>query len=113
MVLRNMKQAEHEKHCEEQFGKAFSRVHAFLDQYATRFRGINHRRLLHHRLGVERVVAQFGEEARGPAEQHIQLDFGFVPENLVDIDDYYFPLTIEEDDEINAELERLYAGRDA
>ena len=107
-----MRQAEHEKHCEEQFGKAFSEVHSFLDQYANRFRGINHRRLLHHRMGIELIVKQFGEIARGPAEQHIELDFGFIPESWTDIDNHYFPLTIEEDNEINADLERLYNNMD-
>ena len=55
--------------------------------------------------GVELVVQKYGEEARGLAEQHIELDFGFIPENWTDIDDYYFPLNIEEDEQIQTELE--------
>ena len=103
-----MNQQQHEQACREEFGKPYSEVHEFLDRYYAEFRGINHRILLHHRLGIELAVQQFGEDARAPAEQHIRLDWGFIPNSWEDLDRHYFPLSIEEDVAIEQELMRLY-----
>ncbi len=103
-----MNQQQHEQACQEAFDAPFSEVHAFLDQYYSRFPGMNHRILLHHRLGIELVVRQFGEAARGPAEQHIRLDWGFIPESWEDLERHYFPLSLEEAANIEQELMRLY-----
>jgi hypothetical protein len=103
-----MNQDQHEKICTEAFGQPFPEIHAFLDQYYAQFPGINHRRLLHHKRGVELVILEFGEEARGPAKQHIELDWGFLPESWEELDQHYFPLSIEEDEAIELELQKLY-----
>lgn len=103
-----MTQQQHEQECLAEYGQPFSEVHIFLDQYYSRFPGINHRILLHHQRGIELVVQRFGESARGPAEQHIQLDWGFLPESWKDLADYYFPLSLDEEDFIDTELERIY-----
>lgn len=103
-----MDQKAHENACIKEFGEPYSEVHAFLDQYYVRFPGFNHRLLLHHRLGIEKVVERYGEEARAPAEQHIRLDWGFLPGSWEDLDRYYFPLSIEEGVAIEEELLKLY-----
>jgi hypothetical protein len=101
-------QEEHEKACMEKFGESFAEVHAFLDQYYAQFPGTNHRRLLHHKRGVELVVRKFGEAARGPTEQHVELDWGWLPESWEDLDQHYFPLDIEEEVAMGQELLKLY-----
>jgi len=107
-----MNQQRHEQKCLAKYGKPFAEVHRFLDQYSDLYRGFNHRYLLHHQRGVELVVQQFGEVARGPAEQHILLDWDFLPDSWEDLDKHYFPLSLEEDDLIKAEIKRLFAGDD-
>lgn len=62
------------------FGQSFSFVHKFLDHYFKEY-SIAHRMLLHHKKGVDLVVAKFGEDARQPAEQHIIEDVGIVPDD--------------------------------
>lgn len=76
-TYRSMKTSEHEKISRKLFGKPYTEVHVELDQYSNQFIGFCHRRLLHHQLGVERIVAKLGEEARAPAIQHI-IDDGMV-----------------------------------
>ena len=75
-----MMREEHARSCEAAFGEGFREVHDFLDQYAHRFPRI-HRKLYHHKKGVELIVAKFGPEARKAAERHIVEDEGFVPED--------------------------------
>ncbi len=99
---------EHKSACMEEFGQTFSELHLFLDSYAIRFRGHNHRRLLHHQLGVELCVEKFGEKARKPAEQHILIDLGFLPRNWKDMERHYFPLNEDEDAQQHSELIKLY-----
>lgn len=106
-----MKQEEHERLCSETFGKPFAEVHAYLDQYYPMFRNNNHRLLLHHQQGIELVVERFGEEARGPAEQHIELDWGFVPTSCVELEKYFFPLSNEEEALLKRELHKLYENQ--
>ena len=86
-----MKQLEHEQQTIEVFGKPWTEVHVFLDQFQPRFRGPEHRRILHHETGVNEIVRRFGEEARPVAELHIKTDWrgycgsGYVP-TLKEID---------------------------
>ena len=70
-----MKLEEHEKQSVEVFGKPWTEVHVFLDQFYPKFRGAEHRRVLHHTAGVNEVVRRFGEEARPVAELHIKEDW--------------------------------------
>lgn len=72
-----MKLEEHEKQSVEWFGKPWTEVHVFLDQFKPLFRGPEHRRILHHTAGVNEVVRRFGEEAREVAELHIKEDWRF------------------------------------
>lgn len=100
--------AQHADACIKQFGRPFYEVHHFLDRYQAEYRGYEHRRLQHHRLGVELVVKEYGEEARAPAELHIRQDTaGELPE---DWSFYGEPLLlkIEDYDKQEAELRKLY-----
>lgn len=103
---------EHERACACRFGQPHTEVHVFLDHYYREFRGNNHRLLLHHKKGVDLVVERFGEAARGPAEQHVLLDYGFVPESWEELENRFFPTSLEEEAAVAAELQKLY-GEDA
>lgn len=82
------------------FGRPYAEVHAFLDSYYDKYRGLAHRRLLHHRLGVELVARRFGEQARQAAEQHIRQDFGsLLPEDWVQCEEFVFLLNDEESEQ--------------
>lgn len=92
-----MKLEEHERVSLEHFGKKWTEVHCFLDQFFPMFRGADHRRILHTVEGVNEVVRRFGEEARPVAELHIKDDWrGYcglyeVPSiNEIDADDWLF-----------------------
>ncbi|SHJ18912.1 hypothetical protein SAMN02745165_01747 [Malonomonas rubra DSM 5091] len=102
-----MNQQQYEKACFEKFGESWPEVHRFLDQYFDLTRSMSHRVILHHRQGIELVVAVFGEAARGPAEQHIELDFGFVAESPGDLEKYYYPTTDEEDQMIQDKIKEM------
>jgi len=71
-----MYKTQHEDRCMKEFGKPFSKVHEFLDQFFPRYRNLTHRLVLHHRLGVELVGVVMGEEARLAARQHVLDDMG-------------------------------------
>ena len=86
----------HEKLCVKELDKPYTEIHVFLDSYQQKYRGFSHRRILHHRLGIEACVKQFGETARKPAELHIKQDMGFVPETWKDLENHTFPLLDEE-----------------
>ncbi len=98
---------EHEKECVRLLGRPWTEVHVFLDQYSAKFRGFLHRRLLHHRLGIEAVVMRFGDGARHAAELHVEQDLGFVPKDWRELDEYCFFLG-DEESLMEAELRRLY-----
>jgi len=66
---------EHEQQSIEHFGKSYTEVHQFLDQFQPQFRGPEHRRILHHTMGVNEVVRRFGEETRSVVELHIKEDW--------------------------------------
>lgn len=103
-----MKQDDHERACMQQFLAPFSEVHIFLDQFHAKYPGFNHRRLLHHRQGVELCVQTFGEQARGPAEQHIRLDLnGHLLDSWIDYESHFLPLA-DEDERQRNDLIRLY-----
>lgn len=70
---------EHEEHCLKTVGRPWTGVHLWLDQYFAQVPGEAHRVALHHRLGVESGVLEFGEEARPALELHIVDDLGVIP----------------------------------
>jgi hypothetical protein len=76
---------DHVKHTLRIYGRRADEVHLFLDRFFPKYR-ISHRRLLHHRLGVQLIVKKLGEKARGPAELHIVDDLGCVPDTWLDHD---------------------------
>ncbi len=78
-----MKLEEHEERSELLFGNKHTKVHEYLDQYFSKF-GPYHWIVLHHQLGVNLVVRQFGEAVRKVAEQHIIDDMGKLPQNWCD-----------------------------
>ncbi|SHJ18972.1 hypothetical protein SAMN02745165_01749 [Malonomonas rubra DSM 5091] len=103
-----MNQEQHEKACQEKFGQPWPEVHAFLDQYFDLARSMTHRVILHHRKGIELVVEKFGEAARGPAEQHVELDFGFIPDGPADMDKYFCPTSWEEERLVKEQIKALF-----
>ncbi len=72
-----MKRYQHENRCIEFFGKPFTEVHEYLDQFAREVGLANHRGILHNPEGVEKVVKEFGEEARCPALLHLYDDYEY------------------------------------
>ena len=98
---------EHEKHCIQELGLPYSEIHLFLDQYAKKYRGFSHRRLLHHRLGIDFCIQEFGEDARHAATLHILDDFGFIPTNWKELEKHSFPL-LEDEEEQEKDLAELY-----
>lgn len=110
-----MKLEEHEKQSVEYFGKPWTEVHVFLDQYFPMFRGADHRRILHTVEGLREVVKRFGEESRPVAELHIKEDwvrycgvFDVPTRKEIDLDDWLFlnQHTIKVQDDIILELFR-------
>lgn len=72
-----MDREKHSARTQEALGRPWPEVHDYLDQYAPLMPArLAHRVLLHHALGVEKCVAEFGEDARPAAELHIRDDFG-------------------------------------
>ena len=105
-----MKKEEHEQRTIEMFGKPWTEVHAFLDQYFGQY-GPYHRVLLYHRLGIALICKEIPGPVRQVAEQHIIDDLGYIP------DDPYAPeFTMDRDlcngwnmgNDYKAEIEQLY-----
>jgi hypothetical protein len=72
-----------DKHCKNTMsilGKPYREIHMAIDQFYPNYRGSMHWIVLHHQLGIELLVERYGEEARRPAEIHIEDDMGFVPD---------------------------------
>lgn len=69
-------QKEHEQRCLEVLGKPWPEVHKWLDQFFFHTPTLAHRIVLHHQLGIELGVKQFGEESRKALELHLRDDFG-------------------------------------
>jgi hypothetical protein len=67
-----------EEHCAESFqlfGKPYTEVHLWLDEFAeSKECGMRHRCKRHHEAGLEQVRRIFGEEAVVAARQHIIAD---------------------------------------
>ena len=66
-----MHRKEHEERSMAEFGRPFSEVHIFMDQFFPRYKDLTHRLVLHHRLGIELVGVLMGAEAYLAARQHV------------------------------------------
>lgn len=91
-------------------GEEHKDVHKALDDYFFEFRSSLHWVILHHCLGVTKMVERFGGGARRAAEIHIEDDMGFVPEGPTDprlLKRVYFngPWDLEHAEEV---LEKVY-----
>jgi hypothetical protein len=54
-------------------------------------------------LVIESAVSLFGEASRGPAERHVFLNYGFILKNWVDLENRFFPTSVEEEESIENE----------
>ncbi len=70
-----MKLENHERESITYFGKPFTEIHQWLDQYAgtPKYR-MRHRKILHHEQGIKKVIELFGEKAGKVARRHIISD---------------------------------------
>lgn len=101
---------EHEQKTIALFGRPFSEIHAWIDQYYPKF-GIRHRIFLHHLIGAELAVRTFGDEAVRPVVvQHIEDDIGFVPKDWLSCDKIWETL-VEDDSEVRRTLVRIYGRK--
>ncbi|MDD2714974.1 MAG: hypothetical protein PHW04_03650 [Candidatus Wallbacteria bacterium] len=66
------------EHCQESlrlFGKPWTELHQWLDEFAgVPGVGFRHRRFRHHEAGIRTAVIIFGPEAESPARRHIMSD---------------------------------------
>lgn len=70
-----MRLEEHEQESIRLYGKAFTEVHLWLDEFAhTKEYGMRHRKVRHHLEGMKHVEVLFGKEAALAARQHIVSD---------------------------------------
>lgn len=86
-------------------GDEFQELHIALDEFYMKFRSSLHWVILHHQLGIEKMVERFGENCRAAAEIHIRDDFGFIPTGPTDprlLKHVYFngPWDLENADEV-------------
>jgi hypothetical protein len=70
-----MRFEEHCNQCEKELGQKFEKVHTFLDQFAKDY-GWSHRRIFHHKYGIEIVRYFMGDLAAEAAKLHIKADCG-------------------------------------
>ena len=75
-----MKLADHEERSLLMFGRKYTEIHTFLDQYFTLF-GPYHRYCLHHQKGIALAVNKFKGPVRQVAEQHILDDLDLIPKD--------------------------------
>ena len=70
-----MRLEDHEKESVELFGKPFTEVHKWLDEFAhSQQYGMRHRKKRHHLEGLKQIKEIFGAEFVPPARQHIISD---------------------------------------
>lgn len=105
-----MQLQDHMKSTQQQLGGEFQELHIALDDYYMTFCSSLHWVILHHQLGIEKMVERFGENCRAAAEIHIKDDFGFVPTGPTDprlLKHVYFngPWDLEHAEEV---LEKVY-----
>lgn len=70
-----MKLEDHEKESIKLFGKPYTKVHRWLDEFAgTKQYGMRHRKKRHHLEGLKEIEELFGKEYVEVARQHIVSD---------------------------------------
>lgn len=70
-----MKYEEHCADCVTYLGEPFGYVHKWMDELFHHQRyGIHHRRVRHHKAGIEEVRAKWGDRAAQAAYRHIVAD---------------------------------------
>ncbi len=70
-----MKREEHERESLSLFGKAWTEVHLWLDEFAGKPGiGMRHRRFRHHKAGIREAERLFGEEGALAARLHVISD---------------------------------------
>ena len=86
-------------------GGAGKEIHIFLDQYF-RIYGIDHRVVLHHKLGIQYIAEKFGPDTIPIAENHIRMDWnGELPEDHND--DRFYRLAWACDDKLFKEAKQF------
>ena len=66
---------EHCKECKQKLGKRHEDVHKWLDEFAFSAQyGMRHRRVRHHRAGIEKARRLFGEDGAQAAMLHVLAD---------------------------------------
>jgi hypothetical protein len=78
-----------EYHCKksiELFGSDGAEFHKWLDQYFA-IRGYDHRKILHHKEGIEIGCMLFGEIARQHLKQHVLDDYSGYLDEVPSIED--------------------------
>lgn len=69
---------QHKKDCSKWLGSDFEEVHLWMDEFFTRY-GSEHRRMRHHREGIEQARGKFGERGAEAATIHILRDCRNIP----------------------------------
>lgn len=70
-----MRQEEHESMATKRFGKPWTQVHQWLDEFmGTPQYHMRHRKVRHHLEGIEEARKLFGDEGAEAARQHIEAD---------------------------------------
>jgi len=74
-----------ETHCREtvdKLGSEFREVHEWMDAYFPKM-GPSHRKMRHHKEGIEEVRALWGDKAAQAAKIHIEADLcGHIPKKI-------------------------------
>ena len=80
-----MELQQHIERTRAELGQEWVKLHKWLDSYFEDFHSSAHWLILHHKLGLELAVKQYGEAARKAAQIHIIDDLGFIPEGPTDL----------------------------
>ena len=78
---------QHRDRCFSILGQSYHEVHKYIDRFYAKF-SIDHRCILHHRLGIELIGRSLGKDKIPVAELHIKDDTnGVIPENWLFYDE--------------------------
>ena len=80
-----MEYREHCLHCRKRFGEDFDYVHRWLDEfYGSDQYKTKHRKLRHHKKGIEEVRQRWGDRAAEAAKLHIIDDLQAIEDKKAD-----------------------------
>jgi len=79
---------QHCRECKKEMGTPWMKVHEWLDEFAKEQGAPKHRRMRHHKEGVEEVRDMWGDEAAKAAEIHIRRDLFFYGNDIPSKDEY-------------------------